>query len=93
MAQQVIKKDGTKEPFDAEKLRRSIAAAAQQAKLSEERKNEIVEQVAAAALQLAATKEQIPTSELKAKILSDLDQIEPSVSAAWRKYDQERKRT
>lgn len=91
MAREVIKKDGTKEPFDAEKLRRSIAVAVQQANLSEERKNEIVEQVAAAAIQLAATKEQIPTSELKAKILSDLDQIEPSVSAAWRKYDQEKK--
>lgn len=91
MADQVIKKDETKEPFDPEKIRKSIVAAAELANLPEERKKEVVEQVATTVIQMAEGKEEIATSEIREKILSELDQIEPSVSAAWRKYDQEQK--
>jgi len=91
MALNVIKKDGAKEPFDAEKIKKSIGAAAELANLSEERKNEIVEQVSAVAIQMAGEKEEIATSEIKEKILSELDRVEPAVSAAWRKYEQEKK--
>ena len=59
--------------------------------LAEEKKNEVVEQVSRAAIELAEGKEEISTSELKEKILGDLDQVEPSVSAAWRQHDQEKK--
>lgn len=90
MANQVIKKDGTKQPFDAEKIKKAIAIAVEEAGLPEERKNEVVEQVSAAAIQLAEEKEEIATSELREKILSELDTIEPSVSEAWRKHDQEK---
>ena len=91
MAKEVIKKDGTKEPFDAEKIRKAIAAAAGQADLSEERKNEVVEQVANTVIQMADAKEEIATSEIKEKVLSELDSLEPSVSEAWRKYGEENK--
>jgi len=91
MASQVIKKDGTKQSFDSEKIRKSITAAASRADLSEERKNEVIEQVVASALQLAEQKEEIETRELREKILSELDVVEPSISDAWRKYDQEKK--
>ena len=91
MASNVIKKDGTKEPFDTEKIKNSIRAAAERTDLSEEKKNEVVEQVATAVIQTAKEKEEIATSELREKILSELDRIEPAVSAAWRKHDQEQK--
>ena len=91
MAKEVIKKDGTKEPFDAEKIKNSILGAAQRTDLPEERKNEVVEKVAAAVIQMAEEKDEIATSELKAKILSELDSVEPAVSNAWRKYEQEKK--
>ena len=90
MIKEVIKKDGTKESFDAEKIKNSIAAAAARTELPEERKNEVVEQVTAAVLQATEGKEEIATSELREKILSELDGVEPSVSAAWREYDQEK---
>jgi transcriptional repressor NrdR len=92
MASNVVKKDGTKEPFNPEKIRNSIRAAAEQAGLSEERKNEVVEEVATAVIQVAASKEEIATSEIREKILSELDRIESAVSTGWRKYDQEQKR-
>lgn len=90
MANFVIKRDGTKEPFDAEKVRKSIAAAVQRTELSEERGNEVVEQVSDAVLQVAAGKEEIPTTELREKILSELNTIEPSVSEAWKQHEQEK---
>ena len=90
MSNFVIKRDGTREPFDAEKIRRAITGAAQRTNLSEERKDEVVEQVLSAALQLAREKEEIKTSEIKEKILSELEVIEPSASVAWRKYAQEK---
>jgi transcriptional repressor NrdR len=91
MASNVVKKDGTKEPFNPEKIRNSIRAAAEQAGLSEERKNEVVEEVATAVIQVAASKEEIATSEIREKILSELDRIESAVSTGWRKYDTEQK--
>ncbi|PIZ88108.1 MAG: hypothetical protein COX91_01925, partial [Candidatus Nealsonbacteria bacterium CG_4_10_14_0_2_um_filter_39_15] len=57
MASLVVKKDGSKEPFQAEKIENAIRAAAQRTDLSEERTNEVVKQVSAGVLQLAAAKE------------------------------------
>lgn len=88
MANEVIKKDGTREAFDAEKIRRSVAAAAQQAGLSEERKNEVKEQMVSIVIQMAEGKEEITTGEIREKILSELDAVEPSVSESWRRYEQ-----
>lgn len=90
MAKFVIKKSGGKEPFDAKKIEASIMAAASAANLSKERANGVVKQVSSVAIQLAEGKEEIATAEIRAKILSELDALEPSVSKAWRKYEQEK---
>ncbi len=90
MANFVIKRDGTKEPFDAGKIKNSILAAAQRTELSEDRRDEVVIRVSSVVLELAAQKEEIATSELREKILSELDAIEPSISEAWRKHGQEK---
>ena len=91
MATNVIKKDGTKEPFNPDKIKNAIRAAASMTDLSEEKKDQVMEQVTASALQLAAAKEEISASELRDKILAELDSVEPSVSKAWREYDQQNK--
>jgi len=90
MAREVIKKDGTRQPFDASKIRNSIALAAERTSLPEERKSAVVEQVASVVIAMAEQKEEIATSEIRAKILSELDRVEPSVSAAWREYEQQK---
>lgn len=90
MANFVIKRDGTKEPFAEEKIINSIKAAAQRANLSEARIDEVVDQVSSAAIKLAEGKKEIATAEIMEKILAELDTIEPSVSEAWKKYGQEK---
>ncbi|OHA70924.1 MAG: hypothetical protein A3H01_00880 [Candidatus Wildermuthbacteria bacterium RIFCSPLOWO2_12_FULL_40_9] len=91
MAKEVIKRDGAREPFDAGKIRNAVLMAAGEAGLEETKKNEVVEQVTAKIVQMVDAKDEITTSEIKASILAELDSVEPSVSAAWRKYDSEHK--
>ncbi len=91
MAKEVTKKDGIRQPFAPEKIKNSILAAAREADLPEERKNEVAEQVASTIIQLAESQEEITTSELREKTLAELDKVEPSIAEAWRKYDKEKK--
>lgn len=85
---EVIKKDGTKEPFNPEKIKKSITGAAQQTDIPEERKNEVVEQVAATVIPVLEGKEEVKASEIRDIILSELDKVEPAVASAWRKYEE-----
>ena len=87
----VIKRDGSKQPFDAEKLKNAIANAAREAGHNDTKVAEVVEIVSAGALTLAGGVEEISTAELKMKILADLDTLAPEVAIAWRKHDLEKK--
>lgn len=91
MAKEVIKKDGSRQLFDPEKIKGAIKTAAREAKLDEDKTKEVVEKVGGSAIKLAQDKEEIRTSELKGHILEQLDEVEPSVSRAWREYDQKNK--
>ena len=91
MANFVIKKDETKEPFDIEKVKNAVKTASEKAGLSSEKTEELVQKISNEILQLGEGKEEIATSEIKEVILSSLDQAEPSVSAAWRQYETDQK--
>lgn len=91
MPTSVIKRDGSKESFDAEKIRKAIAAACDDTGLEEIRKNEVVEQVTGSVLTSLGGLDEVATADLKQKILAELDRIEPSVSEAWQRYDREQK--
>tara|TARA_Y100000310_G_C20366470_1_gene661437 strand:- start:271 stop:552 length:282 start_codon:yes stop_codon:yes gene_type:complete len=88
MATNVVKRDGSKQPFDQEKLKRSIEAACQDAGLSPERTAQVTSQVLPIVLTTADSKEEITSSELKEAILAELDKVEASAAGAWRNYDQ-----
>jgi len=88
MATNVLKRNGSTQPFDEGKLRKSIEAACQDAGLSPERTAEVVNQVLTVALNAAGAKEEIATSELREVILAELEKAEASAAEAWRKYAQ-----
>lgn len=91
MVSVVVKSDGTKEPFDIEKLKKSIGAAARDAGLESGRTSELITQVSAAVFQLVSHNDEVKSGELKEKVLEELSKVEPSVVAAWKKYDRREK--
>lgn len=88
MTKFVIKKDGTKELFDAGKIERAIRAAAQAVDFSEERIQELIKSVLIKVFEFTQDNEEVSVVEIKRIVLGELDIIEPSVSASWRDYDQ-----
>jgi transcriptional regulator NrdR family protein len=89
---EVIKKDRKKEAFDADKVRKSIEAAARESGISEERAKEVTENVAKAVIEMAEKEKEIETSAIRKMILKELGSAEPAVSDAWRNYDKNRRR-
>lgn len=92
MAETVIKKDGSEEPFDPDKIRSSVRKASEQAGLSDEKTEELTEQASKAALEAASERSKISTTEIRGKLLTKLERVQPSVAEAWREYDQQRGR-
>lgn len=90
MASQVIKRDGSKEAFDASKIRGAIRGAAEGAGLSEERVEKLVEEVGNVIIGLADEREVIAAREIRAMALNELDRVAPLASAAWRSHDAEK---
>lgn len=92
MVNQVIKKDGSKEPFDVEKVKKGIRMASQQAGFDEARKNEVTEKVTAKVIEAFQNQEEVRALEIRDKILSELDIEAPAASAAWREYEASKNR-
>jgi len=92
MAEVVIKKDGSEQPFDPEKIRDSIRKACDGAGLSQGKTEELVEEVSSVALETASERSKIPTTEIRGKLLTKLERVQPSVAEAWREHDQQRGR-
>ena len=88
MATQVIKKDGSKQPFDAEKIRKAIEGAAKEAGLEDDRASQVATEVSGTVIEKTDAQEEIATSEIKSMIVSELNRVEPSVSTAWRTYEE-----
>ena len=86
MIEKVIKKDGSEVSFDVNKIKGSITRAAQDAKLEQVEIDKIVGDVSNTIMVFAESKNKLMSSEIKDKILSELDLIAPRVSAEWRKF-------
>lgn len=87
MTNQVIKKDGSKEAFDLEKIKRVIRLAGQDAGLDEAKQNEIAEKVAEEIKEIFKDQEEVRALEIRDKILGRLDLYAPPVANAWRDYE------
>lgn len=84
----VIKRDGSKEPFDPDKVRRAVEKAAVDAGLALQRRKEVIEKVTEKTIRAVRKKGEIATSALREQILEHLDAVERRVSDAWRRFDQ-----
>lgn len=84
----VTKKDGTKEPFDAEKIKAAVEAASTQAGLSDEDSAATAQKVLDLVFPSFGDRQEVASTEIKEKVLAELDTIAPDVSASWKKYDE-----
>jgi len=87
----VIKRDGGHQAFSEKKVRKSIEAAAKEAKVPRKRTREVVDDASREPLNLSKGTTPIETKSIREIILARLDTIEPSVSEAWRAFDRKRK--
>ena len=87
----VIKRNRRREQFDAEKLRRAIERAADDAGLSPAKRKSLVAKVATAVIAIANKQAQVRSAMLREWILYRLDKLAPPVSRSWRDHDRETK--
>jgi len=83
---EVIKKGGEKEKFNLNKIKKSLISAVEASDLSQEKKNEIVEEITKRVFDFAKRKKQIFTAEIEAKILLELEENCPQAAKIWREY-------
>ena len=86
----VVKKDGSKETFDPEKVKKGVRLAARAANLAEDKVEELAEAILAKVIGFAGDKEEITSPEIREVALNELDIMDPVVSAAWRNYGQKK---
>jgi len=87
MIQTVIKRDGSKEPFDSAKMYRSIMSAAKESGLMDIQAKNIADQVSVAVLQVINKKEEITTEGLRKEVFKELDRVAPKAADAWKVYE------
>ncbi len=87
MANIVIKKDGSKEPFDADKIKHGVSMAAFQAGPTEEETVALTDKAVASVRESTAGADEIQVTDIREKILAFLDASAPKVAEAWRSYE------
>jgi transcriptional regulator NrdR family protein len=90
MATTVVKKDGSIQPFDIEKIKGAVRGAATEAGLDATAVEEIVAKVSEPVLAALAAKDQVASSEIKDLIFAQLQMLNPLVIEAWNKHATEK---
>lgn len=91
MAKFVIKRGGKREPFRAEKLKRSIRAACKDAHLPAARAKRAVAKVSRLVFKFAAKRKSVGAAVLRKKVLAGLRKVAPAAAKAWLRYDKRRR--
>jgi transcriptional regulator NrdR family protein len=86
MVKKVIKKEGQKEDFDLEKIRKSLYSFLSTFVEKEEEKKEIIEKILEEVMKFVKNKEEIYAAEIEAKIILELEKIYPHQIERWREY-------
>jgi len=88
----VVKKSGAKEPWNDSKLKDSIAAAANDADLNKDRTKQVMDNVMQKVIDQLCGEKEVTSYMVREIILRELENIEPRVAEAWRKYELTKKK-
>ncbi|MDD3985099.1 MAG: ATP cone domain-containing protein [Methanobacterium sp.] len=83
----VIKRKGTKEPFNPDKIKGSLQKATINAGYSVEEKNDIINEVFTNINKKLDDKEEINTETIRMCLLTELDKCEPYIAKSVRRFD------
>ena len=85
----VIKRNGKKEPFKPQKLRKSIENAVTDAGFTVTKQMKAIEHASQDAEKLAMGRNEISSKDLRNEIVNDLESDSPKVAQAWRNYEKQ----
>ena len=85
----VIKRNGKKEQFRPQKLRKSIENAVSDSGSTITNEMKAIEHATQDAENIARNKNEISTQELRNEIVNDLESDAPEVAQAWRNYEKQ----
>ncbi len=88
---QVLKKDGSIEDFDPEKIKRSVISAGQDAGLDQATISQLLKDPIEGLIKSFQEKEQISAKEIRDKILSSLKPLASALVSAWERFEKESK--
>lgn len=83
---EVIKRDGSREPFDADKLKSSIQRASESVGMDQERIDDLYDRSLKDLNFHFKDVSEISSLEIEERVLEFLDMEEPSVSDVWRNF-------
>jgi transcriptional regulator NrdR family protein len=87
MANFVIKKDGSKEPFNTDKIKHGVNMAAILAGVGAEEAESLADKAADSVEESMAGTDEVQATDIREKIISFLDMTAPKVAEAWRNYE------
>lgn len=83
----VLKRDGSKEAFDARKLKKSISRAFIDAGLDVKENKALIEKLSEEVVEDVSRKGDMDTGAIRHMVLYRLDKLAPAVSESWRNFE------
>ena len=85
---EIIKRNGEKEPFNEEKIKKSIENAVKQAGFSVEEKKSLINDTYTRAVKVARSRDQIQARAIRNEIMNYLQHEDKEVATAWENYEE-----
>lgn len=90
MVEVVIKRSGSKEPFDVGKIEKAVTEAAKDANVADDDASKAVRAVVEGVAKNAGDRTEVATNDIREWALKTLDAVNPAMADAWRMYDAKR---
>jgi len=85
----IIKRNGKKEPFKPQKLRKSIESAVSDSGSTITKEMKAIEHATQDAENLARGRNEISSEDLRNEVVNDLESDAPQVAQAWKNYERQ----
>lgn len=85
----VIKRNGKREPFNAQKVEKAVENAITEAGFSVTQKMRAIEHATSDAENIAKNRNEVKAEEIRNEVVNDLESDAPEAAQAWRNYERQ----